>query len=129
MSSRLKAPRMEPNTWTMQPLARQRRLVTARGYDERWTHLGPMTASQRRIGVRHVQEVALEHLQTRSVVWCAEGAASLSATRRCDPLVFGAMTVACVVDGVALALRGRPRVHRDRESAELSQGFLQAVSS
>lgn len=116
---------MEPNTWTMQPLARQTRLVTARGYDERWTHLGPSKGSQRRSAARDVQGAALEHAQPMSVVWCADGAASLSATRRYDPLVFGATTEG---DDVALALRDRPQVHRDREFVELSQSFLQEVT-
>jgi len=116
---------MEPNTWTMQPLARQTRLVTAGGYDERLVQLGLATASQPRSAVRHVQGVPLEHVQPISVVWCADGAASLSATRRYDPLVFGATTEG---DDVALVLRDRPQVHRDREFVELSESFLQEVS-
>lgn len=125
MSSPRKAPTMEPTPWTKQPLSPETRgLVMARGYEVTRTHLGAPTASQPRCAMRHV-EGRPAHPQPRSVVWCAEGAANLSATRRCDLLVFGAPTVG---DDVALASRDHPQVHLDREFVELSQSFLQQVS-
>lgn len=116
---------MEPNTWTKQSLARQSRLENARGYDERWAHLGAATASPRRSAVRHVPGVSFEHVQTISAVRCADCAASLSAMRRYGLLVFGATPEG---DDVARAPRDRPQVHRDRESVEPMQSFLQGVS-
>ncbi len=117
---------MERNTWTMlHSLARQTRPVTARGYDERWAHLGLATASQRHSAVRYVRGVSLKQGQTISVVWCADVAASLSVTRRCDLLGFGATTAA---EDVAHALRDRPRVRRDRDRVELCQSSSQEVS-
>lgn len=64
-------------------------------------------------------------MQAISVVWCADCAANLFATRRYDPLLFGATTEG---DDVALALRDHPQVHPDREFVELSRSFLQQVT-
>ena len=108
-----------------QSQARQTRLENAGGYDERWAHLGPAAASPWRSAVTHVQGVSPEHVQTISVVWCADGAASLSATQRYGLLVLGATTEG---DDVALALRDRPQVHRAREFVEPSQSLLWEVS-
>lgn len=112
-----KVPRMEPNRWTMQPLARQTRPLTAGRYEEKWAHSGRVPPRQSRAAARTLDWVGLEYPQMTSVVWCADVAAGLSATRRCDlPLGFGATTMA---DDVALALRVRHRVLRGRESVEV----------
>jgi hypothetical protein len=99
----------------------------ARGYKITRTHLSAPTASQPRCATRQV-EVRPAYPQTRSVVWCAEGVVSLSATRRCAPCAPLGLVATTVVDDIALVLRDRPRVHRGPESVEPSQGLLQRVA-
>ncbi len=99
--------------------------MTAGVYRAIRAQLGSARAGRPRIAVGHVQGVSLEHVQTMSVVWCAAVAASLSATPMYDPLVFRGPSEG---SGVALALRDRPRVRRDRKFVEMRQGLVQQVA-
>ena len=97
---------MERITVTMQPLARETRLLAMAGSDEVMRAiLGPATASHPRAAATLLEGLSLWHQQALSVVLCADVEASSCATRMFDDLGFGARTVH--YDGRGRAARPR----------------------
>lgn len=131
MPSPWKAPTMERLTVTMQPLARETRLLVMAGRDELMRAiLGPTTASHPRAAATLLEGLSLWHQQAVSVVLCADDEASFSATRMFDDLGFGVKTVHYNVE---VALRGHPRrgrrIHGFGNFGELRQLCLGGVAS
>jgi hypothetical protein len=85
---------MERISVTMQPLARETRLLVMAGRHEVMRAiLGPVTASHPRAAATLLEGLALWHQQPVSVVLCADDEACSSATQMFDALGFGSKTV------------------------------------
>jgi hypothetical protein len=125
-----KARTMERITVTMQPLARETRLLAMAGRDEVMRAiLGPTTASHPRAVATLLEGLSLWHQQALSVVLCADVEASSSATRMFDDLGFGTRTVHYDVEVAFLAhpRRGR-RIHGFGNFGDLRQLCLEGVT-
>ena len=116
---------------TMQPLARETRLLVMAGRHEVMRAiLGPATASHPRAAATLLEGLALWHQQPVSVVLCADDEASSSATRMLDALGFGAKTVHYDVEVAFPAHRRRGRrIHGFGNFSNLRQLCLEGVST
>lgn len=122
---------MERITVTMQPLPRETRLLVMAGRDEVLRAiLGPATASHPRAAATLLDGLSLWHQQALSVVLCADGPDSSSATRMFDDLGFGVKTVHYDVEVAfpAHPRRGR-RIHGFGNFGDLRQLCLEGVAS
>ncbi len=85
---------MERITVTLQPLPREPRLLVMSVRDEVMRAIvGPTTASHPHAAATPLEGLSLWHQQVLSVVLCADGPGSSSATRMFDDLGFGVRTV------------------------------------
>jgi hypothetical protein len=123
---------MERITVTMQPLPRATRLLGMAGRADEVMRgiLGPAAASRPRAAATLLEGLSPWRQQALSVVSCAGGPASSSATRRFDDRGFGVKTVH---DGVELAFHAHPRrgrrIHGLSNVGELRQLRLRGVTS
>lgn len=126
-----KAATMKRLTVTMQPLPRETRLLVMAGHDEVMRAvLGPTTASHPRAVPTLLEELALWHPQTLSVVLCVDVEASSSATRMLHELSFGTKTVHDEGDVAFRANRRRGRrIHGLGNFGDLPKLCLEGVAS
>jgi hypothetical protein len=130
MPSPWKARTMDRITVTMQPLARETRLLAMAGRDEVMRAiLGPTTASHPRAVATLLEGLSLWHQQALSVVLCVDVEASSSATQMLDQLGFGTRTVHYDVE-VALLAHRRPgrRIHDFGHFGDLRELCLTGVT-
>lgn len=121
---------MERITVTMQPLARETRLLAMAGKDEVMRAiLGPTTSSHPRAAATLLEGLSLWHQQALSVVLCADVEVCSSATRMLDQLGFGTRTVHYDVEVAFLAhpRRGR-RLQGFGNFGDLRQLCLEGVT-
>jgi hypothetical protein len=121
---------MDRITVTMQPLARETRLLAMAGRDEVMRAiLGPTTASHPRATATLLEGLSLWHQQALSVVLCVDVEASSSATQMLDQLGFGTRTVHYDVE-VALLAHRRPgrRIHGFGHFGDLRELCLTGVT-
>jgi hypothetical protein len=125
-----KARTMERIRVTMQPLARETRLLVMAGKDEVMRAiLGPTTASHPRAAATFLEGLSLWHQQPLSVVLCADVEVRSSATRMLDQLGFGTRTLHYDVEVAFLAhpRRGR-RIQGVGNFGDLRQLCLEGVT-